>query len=137
MGRNITIELLGLPPRTLSPNFRGHWAVKARAVNAYRTYVYLMANQARPRDWEVLEKATISLTFIAVDRRRRDLDNLLSSFKAGIDGLIDAGILRDDSAEHLAYGSIKLIQGEEGEPKTIVTIGEQLVGTTHTTRSIS
>lgn len=123
MGRKITIELLGLPPRTLSPNFRGHWAEKARVVKAYRTYVYLMAIQARPRDWLILEKATISLTFIAVDKRRRDLDNLLSSFKAGIDGLIDACILRDDSAQCLAYGSIELIHGEgEAEPQTIITI---------------
>lgn len=122
MGRKITIELLGLPPRTLSPNFRSHWAEKSRAVNDYRTYVRIRAMQAKPRDWHTLEKATISVTFVATDKRRRDLDNLLSSVKAGIDGLIDASIIKDDSAQHLSYGSIKLIQGEE--PKTIVIIEE-------------
>jgi Holliday junction resolvase RusA-like endonuclease len=42
------------------------------------------------------------VTFVVPDKRRRDLDNLVSSVKPQMDGIVDAGILRDDSLEVLS-----------------------------------
>ena len=52
---------------------------------------------------EPMEKAHLTLTFHAADKRRRDIDNLLSACKAYIDGLVAAGVIVDDSADNLSF----------------------------------
>ena len=82
------------PPRELSPNARIHYLAKSRVTKAYREQSYWLT---RARNGEmfpcsVLGETPISLafTFHPPDRRRRDLDTMLSSVKAGIDGIADA-----------------------------------------------
>lgn len=84
------------PYRELSPNFRGHWSVVARAKRAYRTECWALVRQAKlaPIDWD--GPIYLQLTFVPPVRRRRDDDNLIASFKAGRDGLADA-LKVDDS----------------------------------------
>ena len=43
-------------------------------------------------------EATCQVHWYARDQRRRDKDNALASLKATFDGLVDAGLLHDDSA---------------------------------------
>ena len=52
---------------------------------------------------EPLEKAHLTITFRASDKRRRDMDNLLSASKAYVDGLVAAGVIADDSSDNLSY----------------------------------
>lgn len=67
------------PPRGLSPNAREHWSAKSAGLKAPDS-----------------DKILLVLEFVPNDKRSRDDDNLLASFKAGRDGLADAlGI--DDS----------------------------------------
>ena len=102
---SITI-ILPLPPNTLSPNARVHWAAKGKAVAKYRRdaeYAAIAALAAmafdaglrmeRPR-WK---RATATVAFYFRTRRRRDGDNALASIKAGLDGIADAGIVVNDS----------------------------------------
>lgn len=84
------------PPSVLSPNARpAHWSVKARAAKAYRAACKSLAEahgMAAPES----QKIALWLEFVPPNRRPRDDDNLVASFKAGRDGLADAlGI--DDS----------------------------------------
>lgn len=82
------------PPRELSPNTRIHWARKGRAAKQYRENCYFLAlaSGATAGDGELI----LDIEFIPPDRRKRDDDNCLASFKAGRDGIADAlGI--DDS----------------------------------------
>jgi Holliday junction resolvase RusA-like endonuclease len=51
---------------------------------------------------------TADVTFVVPDRRRRDMDNLLAMLKPAWDGLVDAGLLVDDSAEMLRLGAPKM-----------------------------
>lgn len=76
------------PPAACSPNARVHWSKKSRAARAYRAACHLLAKQAgmQPPKGEAL----LILEFVPPDKRRRDDDNLLASFKAGRDGLADA-----------------------------------------------
>lgn len=89
---------LSLPPAGCSPNSRGHWAKKHRAVAEYRAHAdaevrrTIRASQ-RPR-WASAELRT---TWYLPDERRRDPDNLMASLKAAIDGLRDGGVLADDN----------------------------------------
>lgn len=86
-----------LPPRILSPNARSHFHAKARATKKYRTdcKVRVMTQVAggfKPR-WKT---ATLQMHWIAKTRMRPDDGNAIASFKAGLDGITDAGILDDD-----------------------------------------
>ena len=87
---------LPLPARALSPNARQHWAAKAKAVKQARATAKMAAIRAtrgKPPRWE---RAEVRTTFYWPDRRRRDADNAISSCKALLDGIADAGIVLDD-----------------------------------------
>lgn len=97
---------LPLPDRALSPNARGHWAKKARAVKKAREVGYIAtsytmsdANGGRLRyrkngfKWEAAETEAV---FYVKDSRRRDADNAAASLKPYWDGMVDAGLLSDD-----------------------------------------
>ena len=82
------------PPKELNPNARTHWARKSKAAKAYRAACHVLTKQSGVVAPE--GKVGLVLEFCPPDRRRRDDDNCLSSFKSGRDGMADAlGI--DDS----------------------------------------
>lgn len=78
------------PPSGLSPNARLHWSAKAKAAKAYRMTCFTLALEAGLRgvDWE--GDIHLWIDFYPPDRRHRDDDNMISSFKSGRDGLADA-----------------------------------------------
>lgn len=84
----ITVQL-PWPPAVLNPNYRSHWAPKAKAVRMARAHTaWLVLEQSRKKPgWA---KAAISLTFCPPNKRRRDLDNLIAASKAIFDGIADA-----------------------------------------------
>ena len=116
------IEIPGLPPRELSPNARVHWAKKAKATAEYRESVGWEAMRAKGYKiyWRALDKAKVDITFVVPDQRRRDKTNLAASFKAGLDGLVDAGIIKDDSAD--CCDDQYHIQYEKGVSKVLVEV---------------
>lgn len=81
--------------RELSPNWRGHWSGKARAKKALRA---AWAAEAKKQGAQAISAKALSirLEFVPPDKRARDLDNLLASCKAGLDGLADV-LCVDDS----------------------------------------
>jgi crossover junction endodeoxyribonuclease RusA len=84
------------PPQELSPNKRVHWGKKSKAAKAYRLQCGLMTKAAKLIIPEIEGKLYLWLTFYPPDKRRRDDDNMIASFKSGRDGIADAlGI--DDS----------------------------------------
>lgn len=89
----VTIHL-PLPPAALKPNARVHWRTKAKATKAYRETARWAAHAPHPLAWKAAE---IQAHFHFKQDRRRDRDNLLASLKAAFDGLVDAGLLADDS----------------------------------------
>ena len=90
------------PSRQLSPNSRQHWSAAAKAKKAFRARCRVLAEgQALGLLKNASGAVLVALTFFPPDRRARDLDNLLASMKAGLDGLADAmGI--DDSRWRLS-----------------------------------
>lgn len=85
---------LSWPPRELHPNARAHFHAKARATKAYRLSACYTAMAEGP----ILEKKVgliCEVHFYPPDRRRRDADGMLSSVKAGIDGIADAYQIND------------------------------------------
>jgi len=82
------------PSKDLSPNARVHWSKKAKAAKAYREACYWLTydvNMAGGIDLPTPGcKLNLWLTFYPPDRRARDDDNMIASFKSGRDGLAAA-----------------------------------------------
>lgn len=115
---------LPLPPKELSPNVRAHWTVKARATKAHRVASWACAKQQMPKAWKACA--------VELDMEYRcsrdaegyvaaDIANALSSTKAAIDGLVDAGIAPNDSKKWLTWGRVSLItrKCEQGDGITV------------------
>lgn len=86
-------------------NARIHWAARARKTRAVRRRVATIARAARmPR----MDRAALTVTIHTPTARRFDPHNLASTvIKAGIDGLVDAHVLPDDSSDHLTAVTIR------------------------------
>ena len=119
MPKTITLRLPWFP-RELSPNVarRLHWAAKAKAAKAYRELCGWEARLQHPVPLHLgstmFNSLALATTTFHVDTKRRyDLDNLMASLKPMWDGIVDAGILQDDSTEHLRHAESKLIVGKE------------------------
>lgn len=77
------------PPSELSPNARVHWAQRSRVAKKYREACYVLckrANLVAPQS----ERIVLMADFYPPDRRHRDDDNMIASFKSGRDGIADA-----------------------------------------------
>lgn len=97
---DVLTVMVSLPARVVSPNSRVHWAVRAKAVKKQRIEAWASAQVAMGEAGEngAWREATCQVHWYARDARRRDKDNALASLKATFDGLVDAGLLHDDSA---------------------------------------
>jgi crossover junction endodeoxyribonuclease RusA len=94
--------VLPWPPKSLSPNARVHWRTRHAAAKKYRADCYMIASMYRKA---VPETGNIALriTFHPPDKRRRDDDNCVSSFKAGRDGIAQAWGVDDSSFRPVTY----------------------------------
>lgn len=83
----------------LSMNQRMHWAVKNQHTQALRTVAKLGAKtQAIGAQ---AERVDVGLTWFVTDGRKRDADNLAPTLKALCDGLVDAGVVPDDTPGYM------------------------------------
>ena len=78
------VSYLPWPPKELSPNGRKHWAEVAKIKGKYKVTCGLWLLPYRRM---IKGKIPVSITFRPPDRRRRDLDNMIASFKAGQDAI--------------------------------------------------
>lgn len=86
------------PDKRLLPNARVHWAEKARVIKAYRRDCFYSAKAQIAESFaaevrlriQAGEKLHLFIDFIPPDRRHRDDDGAVASFKAGRDGIADA-----------------------------------------------
>ena len=81
--------ILPWPTKALHPNARVHWAKLSRAKADYRFACSTLTRQAGIK-FTKDDKLHVGLVFYAPDKRRRDLDGMLSACKAGLDGVADA-----------------------------------------------
>ncbi len=107
MPDSITITLT-LPDPILSPNARAHWAKLAMAKAKFRALSrHLTIREMRQHEmigsfcsrmpeanWQ---RASEHTTFYFAQNRRRDKDNFSAMLKSARDGIVDAGLLADDS----------------------------------------
>lgn len=72
------------PPAPLRPNARNHWATKAKASKEYKEICFYLTKE---QNLPTKEYTELHLIFSPPSKRHYDLDNLLASVKAGLDGM--------------------------------------------------
>ena len=117
----IKIVLPNLPPKEANPNSNSHFYIRSRVRREqHEQMLGYVLEQGRPDT--PFEKAHITITWRAKDKRKRDIDNLLSAMKGSIDGLVEADVLVDDSAKHLSYTLFYEWGDDVTENETIIEI---------------
>lgn len=84
------------PP--LSLNHKHRWYTHAKTVREVRDAAHILAKQARIG---ACGRVRVTLHYRPRDRRVRDVENSTPTYKAACDGLVDAGIVRDDAPEFM------------------------------------
>ncbi len=130
-GKKMRIEVTQLPPASSSPNWRGHWAERYQAARVYHDTVFYSCVDVINRAFREgklaftdlpFKKVKLSLTFIFPQRRRRDRDNLIARFKPGLDGIVQAGLVVDDDAEHLEISNVDIVVDPKRAPLTVIDL---------------
>lgn len=105
------------PP--LTANDRHGWQQKAGITKQVRQEAFWRARAARlPKN---LAHAEVGLTWVPCDRRRRDVDNIVPTLKALCDGLVDFGLVPDDTPEYMTK-HMPTITAPDGNPRMALTI---------------
>ena len=111
------------PP--LSMNDRMHWRKKNGLTQHIRGNTWALAKSAKVPTG--LGHVTVCLHYRPRDRRRRDADNLMPVLKAACDGLVDAGLVADDTPDLMSKLMPVIHPAEKGLPGALwltITIGE-------------
>jgi len=108
----------------LSLNSRDHWRERARKVAGIRADTTL-GMLAQSVSWLDCRKVDVTLTYVPRDKRRRDADNLVGTLKACCDGIVDAGVVVDDTPD-LMVKHMPVILPPDGDPRLTLTIREIL-----------
>lgn len=95
------------PP--LSLNYRMHHMQAANLTKELRTLMH-----AKARHLPEMRRCMVELTWYVNTRTRRDDENPVSTLKALCDGLVDAEVVPDDTAEFM----VKLMPRIEYRPKS-------------------
>ncbi|MGQ4350496.1 hypothetical protein [Streptomyces sp. SAS_275] len=134
--RTFTLQLpAGLP--LLNANQRLHHAPRARmtaeirnqAMAACSEHEHLRAALAAANPRPALQHAYILGVLHPATRRRVDPANFYPSFKAAVDGLIDAGVLEDDDHTRLVGPDMRIGPLVKGSQLTLVI--QEITPVTH------
>lgn len=108
------------PP--LSENDRLHRYERASRVRALRDASGFWGRSLRLRT----ERVEVTLIWVVRDRRKRDEDNVVPTLKALCDGLVDAGIVPDDTPRYMAKNMPRIEYREGAKPhlELVVSVGE-------------
>ena len=77
--------ILPYPPKELNPNRKLHWAQRAKIVKSYKAVCFALTRESGIKVGT--GRVKMSIGFVKPDKRKRDDDNIIASFKAGRDGV--------------------------------------------------
>lgn len=108
------------PP--LTANQRMHYMQRARLTKALRDGANLSIKAALTPEQRAtwpLPWVRVQLVWNVTDRRRRDEDNIVPTLKPICDGLVDAGIVPDDTPEYMQKAMPLIVLREKGDPNLV------------------
>ena len=96
-----------------------HWSQRKKKADEIHALVWLSVLEQVKESVPFSKKVKLIYTVCYKDKRRRDADN--AAIKFFTDGLVEANILKDDSAEYVDEISIKIKTGQV-DNKVIIKI---------------
>lgn len=122
-GRSWTLDLpYTAVPLSLNGQHGQHFA-RARKVKQVRAHAAFLARQAKIPS---LPRCRIELHYAPRDSRRRDALNLVATLKPIEDGLVDAGVVPDDTAEFVEP-TMPVIDPATGKAGRLYVVVRELV----------
>lgn len=109
------------PTDWVNSNHRLHWAVRAKRTKAWRTAARYAAHGLARH-----ERVHVTVYVHKKTRRAYDAHNLVPTVKACIDGIVDAGLIPDDTNAHLVGPDMR--EGETRPDQPGLTIHVQPLG---------
>lgn len=97
----------------LSPNKRLHWAVRSRITRQRRADASTLARAAK---LPTAAHVTVTMHYQPARNWRIDAINISLDTKAAIDGLVDAGLIPDDTPRYLTNPEAIIHDAVKGEP---------------------
>jgi hypothetical protein len=115
---------LPFPDSLLLPNRKEHWTVKSPVVKTARQVAWATSLEAIMRipGWQPISQCEIYYTWFPPDNRRRDDDGYILACKPFLDGLVDSGLLLDDSNKVVQRVSGSFGPADKANPRTEVLI---------------
>jgi hypothetical protein len=108
----------------LNANHRLHWSKVARIITEIRQAAALSARAAKVPH---LDRARIVAELQFADARKRDPGNwAYPSAKAGVDGIVDAGVIDDDDTLHLTGPDMRLGEPDRSLPYATSVTGDRV-----------
>lgn len=103
----------GKPPLTL--NQRLHWRQQRDRARVVRESVGFKAKAMLLGQHQ---HVTVQMHYLPGDNRRRDADNLVATQKHCFDGLVDSGLIPDDTPQHITWYAPQIHPGA-GQPRRL------------------
>ncbi len=117
----ITITLPPVDSRLHAHN-KGHWRAKSTATKQLRELAQALVTQ-KGRGREQWRRACVHYRFYVPDNRRRDTANMIQATKPAIDGLVDAGLIKDDCWQHLSIGKVS-VEIDRNNPRVVLRVNK-------------
>ena len=123
INKKITIELYDVPPPEIRGNSRAHYKI-IRNINRQRreTAKFLALDAMQETSIKTL-KPRITVHYHFYNTREIDLDNLIIGMKCTLDGIVDSGLIEDDSPSKVKLEA-EFTLCKKNEKKTLITLTE-------------
>jgi hypothetical protein len=125
--QDVEIRVDGRPP---SLNSRRHWRQVAKDNADWKLATEEAATKVREAwesthglRWRTMKLVLLDVTFLVSTHGRRDWDNLTSTLKPELDGIVAAGIIADDSTDVIQRVAFE-VQYEKGVTATLFRVRE-------------
>ena len=104
------------PRPLLNANQRMHWRQRAEITRHVRNAARLAFGT-----FPIVTKVRVVMIWIVTTGHRRDADNTVPTLKAICDGLVDAGIVPDDTPEYMEKVMPRIERGTRARVRVEVT----------------
>ena len=116
VNKKITIELYDVPPPEIRGNSRAHYKIM-RTINRQRR------ETAKFLAMDAMQDSGINVHYHFYNTREIDLDNLIIGMKCTLDGIVDSGLIEDDSPSKVKLEA-EFTLCKKNEKKTLITLTE-------------
>ena len=117
------LHVTGIPPASLRGNARGKWTSRVNDIREWKHkgWSYGIRVGRMLKD-EHVPLPAVKITYGFAKKGGGDIDNFVLGGKSFLDGIVESGLLDDDSYHTVLHGSHCFIDGDIKKPSMLVEI---------------